>query len=378
MGLLGLIPFVLAGTVRAQDTELTFESGLAMVTQRSLDGRAAAFMGAGLRHAGERFSWTASGALSLGAEGSLAGFGTAGAEFVPLSAPWWRSELSASLSQYGGEFGVSGTSRSVVARQSVVAGPFTLWAGGALGDTKRSVLASDNTAVSVGASLAAGPVVVSAEGRQSRTADWALLEAAGYTLSRAASAYDLRDVTGTIRVRTAPFDWIVSGSWRQGLQATLGSSEAFSFGVQAALTPRLALTLFGGDQLADLVRGVPELRLVSASLRWRWTLGDDAVMLPAFAALGRALVERDAAGITTLTLEVDAPPDARVEYSASFTDWVPVPLARDGTRFRARLVLPSGTHRVALRVNGGSWQPPAGMARVDDELGGAAGLVVVP
>ena len=56
MGLMGLIPFVLAGTARAQDTELTFDAGLAMVTQRSLDGRAAAFMGAGLRHAGERFS----------------------------------------------------------------------------------------------------------------------------------------------------------------------------------------------------------------------------------------------------------------------------------------------------------------------------------
>ena len=378
MGLLGLIPIVLGSTAHAQDTELTVESGLAMVTQLGFDGQPAGFMGAGLRHAGERFTWTASGALSLGGEGSLAGFGTAGAEFVPLAAPWWRSELSASLAQFGGAFGVSGTSRSLVVRQSVVAGPFTLWAGGALGDTKRSVLTSDNTAVSLGASMTAGPVVVSAEGRQSRTADWALLEAAGYALSRPASAYDLRDLTGTIRVRTAPFDWIVSGGWRRGAQATIGSSRAFSFGVQTALTPRVALTLYGGDQLADLVRGVPELRMVSAALRWRWSLGDDAAMLPAFAALGRALVERDAAGVTTLALEVDAPPDARVEYSASFTSWAPVPLARDGTRFHARLVLPAGTHRVSVRVNGGPWQPPAGMARVDDELGGAAGLVVVP
>ncbi len=374
---MGLIPFVVAGVARAQGTVVTLDAGAASVSQPAFSPTAAGFVGAGLRRSGEQLSWVAALALSAGGEGALASVATAGAEFVPRFASWWRAELGASLALFDGG-SASGTSRSLTTRHVVAAGPLAFWATGALGDMQRRVLASDNTMVALGGSAAMGPAVVGVEGRQWRTADWALIEAAGYTLSRAASAYNLRDATVSVQLRTAPLDWFVSGSWRRGWQATTGSSRAFTAGVQAALTPQLGLSVFGGEQLADPVRGTPEMRLVSAALRWRWNVGGAASTLPAFAAVGRALVERAADGATTLTLEVDAPPDARVEYSASFSAWAAIPLARDGTRFRVRVPLPPGSHRVALRVNGGGWGPPAGMARVDDELGGAAGLVVVP
>lgn len=377
MGLMGLIPFVVAGVVHAQGTMVTLDAGAANVTQPRSGGAAAGFLGAGLRRSGEQFSWLAALALSAGGEGAMASVASAGVEFTPALLPWWRGELSASLARFAGG-GAPGTSRSLATRQSVTVGGLVLWASGALGDMERLQLASDNTMVTVGGSAAAGPVVLSAEGRQWRTADWALLEAAGYGLSRAASAYNLRDATVSVQLRTAPFDWFVSGSWRRGWQATTGSSRAFTAGVQAALTPNMGLSVSGGEQLADPVRGTPEVQIVSAALRWRWELRDEGATLLLFPALGRARLEREADGTTVLTLEVDAPPDARVEYSASFASWLAVPLTRDGARYRARVVLPPGTHRVAMRVNGGAWQPPAGMARVDDELGGAAGLIVVP
>ena len=83
-------------------------------------------------------------------------------------------------------------------------------------------------------------------------------------------------------------------------------------------------------------------------------------------------------GRAEVVLQVEAPDNATVEVASSASEWAPQRLARDGGSFRARLTLPSGTHRVAIRVNGGAWRAPSGLVRVDDELGGAAGLVVVP
>jgi hypothetical protein len=33
---------------------------------------------------------------------------------------------------------------------------------------------------------------------------------------------------------------------------------------------------------------------------------------------------------------------------------------------------------VAVRVNGGAWRAPRGLAVVDDDFGGKAGLIVIP
>jgi hypothetical protein len=53
-------------------------------------------------------------------------------------------------------------------------------------------------------------------------------------------------------------------------------------------------------------------------------------------------------------------------------------MVRDGGAFVHRLTLPTGTHRVAVRVNGGAWRAPRGLAAVADDFGGQAGVVVVP
>ena len=42
-----------------------------------------------------------------------------------------------------------------------------------------------------------------------------------------------------------------------------------------------------------------------------------------------------------------------------------------------RVVAP-GTHRVAIRVNGGPWAVPPNLPHVSDEFGGEVGLLIVP
>jgi len=43
-----------------------------------------------------------------------------------------------------------------------------------------------------------------------------------------------------------------------------------------------------------------------------------------------------------------------------------------------QLTLPAGAHRIAVRVNGGPWRAPRGLAPVNDDFGGKAGVVVIP
>jgi hypothetical protein len=79
-----------------------------------------------------------------------------------------------------------------------------------------------------------------------------------------------------------------------------------------------------------------------------------------------------------LVVRVVADDSAHVEVAGTFSEWKPVPLTRTNEGWEAEIALPPGRHRVAVRINGGPWQAPRGTARVRDEYGGEAGLIVVP
>ena len=67
-----------------------------------------------------------------------------------------------------------------------------------------------------------------------------------------------------------------------------------------------------------------------------------------------------------------------VELMADFTEWAAVTLAPARDAFEMRLTIPSGSHRLLVRVDGGRWGPAANTPAVDDDLGGRVGLLVVP
>ena len=77
-------------------------------------------------------------------------------------------------------------------------------------------------------------------------------------------------------------------------------------------------------------------------------------------------------------VRVSAPGAHRVEMMGDITGWEPRALERRETRWELRLTIDPGAHHVVVRIDGGRWVVPANLARLDDELGGTVGLIVVP
>ncbi|MEW5931010.1 MAG: glycogen-binding domain-containing protein, partial [Gemmatimonadota bacterium] len=99
--------------------------------------------------------------------------------------------------------------------------------------------------------------------------------------------------------------------------------------------------------------------------------------LPLDAEAGAFEVRPAAAGARVLSVRVAA--RERVEIRGDFSDWEPLPLSRaPGDRWELSLPLRPGLYRADLRVDGGDWSVPPGLAREPDEFGGATGLLVVP
>ncbi len=80
-------------------------------------------------------------------------------------------------------------------------------------------------------------------------------------------------------------------------------------------------------------------------------------------------------GAWTFEVAADA---KRVEVAGDVTNWDAVEMKRVHTRlFVLTLRAAPGVHQVALRLDGGPWRVPAGLARVTDEFGGVAGILVL-
>jgi hypothetical protein len=157
-----------------------------------------------------------------------------------------------------------------------------------------------------------------------------------------------------------------------------------------ALGERAALFVSGGRYPTDPVSGSVAGRYVSAGLRLRTTLlrprANRDPQLPS-----RSLASGDGGAGFTAQLQVQPTPDgcarvvvhalavATVEVAGDFTDWQPVTLRRTSDNmWESVLHIPSGVHRVNVRIDGGRWTAPAGMARAEDEFGGEVGIVAVP
>jgi hypothetical protein len=86
--------------------------------------------------------------------------------------------------------------------------------------------------------------------------------------------------------------------------------------------------------------------------------------------------ERLAAGVVEFSLP--AGEAQRVELMGDFTDWSPRDLERDGRgRWRIRLPVEPGLHRVNVRYDGGPWLVPPGARPVADEFQLVTGEVIV-
>lgn len=135
-----------------------------------------------------------------------------------------------------------------------------------------------------------------------------------------------------------------------------------------------------GRALEDVVRGVPEARYASLSLRL--PVGGAAAPVVAADAprlfVVRAAVDGSDSAQRVVTVRVRRA--AKVELMADFTEWAAIALAPAGSgdEWTMQCTIAPGAHRVAVRVDGGGWTVPANLPRVDDDYGGTVGLITVP
>ena len=146
------------------------------------------------------------------------------------------------------------------------------------------------------------------------------------------------------------------------------------------VTPYMAVAGGLGRQLADPMRGTVRARYATVALRFSAERHGPAraATTPPRMGSGEASIVAMSADGGAAVVRVHAAGARRVEIMGDLTGWSPVVLERRGDQWEARLTTTPGAHHVVVRIDGGAWAPPANLPRIDDELGGTVGLLVIP
>jgi hypothetical protein len=176
----------------------------------------------------------------------------------------------------------------------------------------------------------------------------------------------------------------------RGLPATGSSSTWGSVSGALWVTGPVALAASAGSYPIDYTQGYPGGRFVSLALRLarrpasKAASGFGDTLLAAARSVAApigpiaAFSVGPSADRKHRTIAVRGRAVTSVEVAGDFTGWQPVRLTRrpDG-RWVATLRIPAGTHEIALRIDGGPWMAPPGLATIRDEFGGISGLLVI-
>ena len=159
-----------------------------------------------------------------------------------------------------------------------------------------------------------------------------------------------------------------------------------SVGLVAWVAPGVGIVAGAGTYPVDLTQGFPGGSFISLALRLRSsrTAGSNHGALSVVEH--RAEVDGRHAAPQSETvavpggilLRVRARAARSVDVAGDFSDWQPIALTVSaGGWWEVRLSIDRGTHQLNVRMNGGPWLVPAGLASVKDEYGGSVGLLVV-
>mgnify|MGYP001599237996 FL=1 len=362
----------------AQTTrEVRFDAGAAQVQQTGRGTRdAAGVFGFNWGTGFPTFATMFAAALTYAGDSSSAAQAGLAAAWRPSERSRWQTEGGTTVAAFGSTPLARGGSFSGDLRERLTLGGAGLWAGGAFGGTSRDGIASHSTAVELGASYREGDFEASASATRIHSNDLSLFDAAELFVPDS-SSYSITDLMGELRYEHGPVVLDATEIVRSAVRGTPSRQTAFFVSAVWKITPRYSFAVGTGRQLADAVRGVPDAQITSAMLR--------ISLLPARAITGAselrgisfASVTPEAHG-ARLVVSVIADEASLVEVAGSFSNWEPVQLTRTSEGWRVEIVLPPGRHRVAVRIDDGPWKAPRGTARVKDEFGGEAGLIVVP
>lgn len=135
---------------------------------------------------------------------------------------------------------------------------------------------------------------------------------------------------------------------------------------------------FPGGRFASLGLRLSSVRVRTSAAESRASLitADPEIAMPSRAEVRELRISSVSAGMRTIT--VDAVAKRSVEIAGDFTDWKPVPLTSDGSgQWSVLLPIGSGMHEINVRVDGGQWLVPSGLASSRDEFGGSVGILIV-
>jgi hypothetical protein len=285
-----------------------------------------------------------------------------------------RWELTGTASAFGLSNAAPVFAWQAVAREHWVGSLGGLFVGGAYGTLAQGGASSDVAGAQAGGYLRLDPA-----GRAELSAAVAYADA-GSIANGARLRYTDAVAYWSYRARLVE----LSGGGGVRLGGTPGATtQGWGSGSAALwLSDRAALVFTGGNALADIARGVPSVRYLSLSMR----IGANTRAAPAAVHVRQTPPDANdgrldvRAGDDSMRLvSVRLASASLVELMADFTDWEPVTMARlpNGEWTLDRAIAP-GTHRVAIRVDGGDWRVPPNLPRVADEFGGEVGIVIVP
>ena len=196
------------------------------------------------------------------------------------------------------------------------------------------------------------------------------------------------DLESTAHIQRGPLELegtIGARVWSRG-----GGHGVYSEGNAALLLDeRTAIVISGGRNPTDPITGTISGRYVTVALRLhtatppRRTTRDPPHLGPRVGSSGESAaaprLEVQQGPKSALRLVVQAPAASTVDIMADFTDWRPIRLRRGATGvWEVVLEVPSGIHRIEVRLDGAAWIVPAGIIQVEDDFGGKVGVFAVP
>jgi hypothetical protein len=186
-------------------------------------------------------------------------------------------------------------------------------------------------------------------------------------------------------VRRTAERWQLDGTvgYRAGNQLPSLRGTAATWGSVAAtlrLTPGIGIVASAGTYPIDLTQGFPGGSFIGLHLRLS-ARNTAAIRRPrenfADSAVRAFRVERVSG--EERRIRVLAPTASRVEIAGDFTSWSAVTLSpQTHGWWSVTLPIAGGKHEVNVRLDGGSWRVPPSLVVVEDEFGGAVGVMLVP
>jgi len=295
----------------------------------------------------------------------------AGSFFTPPTARAWRGEFAASAGASRYLDFASFWHAIAGARLHILGAERGLWIGGTAGTTSYGT--------------APRPVIAADVGVWARLSEVTLRLAANHSQVGDTTYTDLESSAHAGRGPVALEASVGARVWsRGGGRGVYGEGSATVW-----VGGRTAVVISGGRYATDPISGSITGRYLSAALRVRTAAprhsfahdpvvphargADGASVLPA----ARLEVHADRNRAVRLVVRVASA--ALVEIAGDFTDWQPVSLGSAGAgTWEVTLPVPSGVHRIDVRIDGGAWIVPAGTTRAPDDYGGDVGIFVVP